>query len=310
MNEPPKAPRKHRRAKKRKKGRDAGSKMFMRRVKDARAFASSIEVHAETVATAIHERLTPVLRAEGEAVPDHGMTLELVARSVQAALEALRHDHHGYVEQTARCNRLSSDCDRIARQEVYPQAVCLRRLLEAHFGKRESRVLHAFRGRIPNWRDGLREQVGHTLDLLRGAGSTLPEPTVAGARADLAGWIRLIEGPYEALIEELDELTAQNCQREALGDRRRAAMKTFDETLHESRAVAEALFSLAGCPKRFGKNMRAYYERRWLSRWARQRREARRQGAGHSGVAAGGDRRRGGMVANLSTWLTSRFKSA
>ncbi|MEM7354939.1 MAG: hypothetical protein AAF657_29285 [Acidobacteriota bacterium] len=72
--------------------------------------------------------------------------------------------------------------------------------------------------------------------------------------------------------------------------------------------MPKRLFTLAGYPKRFGRNLRAYYERRWLSRWARQRREARRQAAG---TTADGDRpRQGGLVANVSTWLASRFKSA
>ena len=78
------------------KGRFRYSKRVVRAARDARSLASSIEVHKAAVAAGVVERLAPELAA-GEAMPDHALTLELVGRSVESALERLKASERRYL---------------------------------------------------------------------------------------------------------------------------------------------------------------------------------------------------------------------
>ena len=86
-----------------------------------------------------------------------------MARSVDAALEDLLAAHRRYDRQTTLCHDLSLECDRLARDELYPRAVSLRRAIDGAYGKRQAVKVHGFVGEIPTWRDGLRKQVGYHL---------------------------------------------------------------------------------------------------------------------------------------------------
>ena len=297
-----------------KKGRNPGWAMVRRRIQDARAFASSIKVHKGTVAAGLAEELSPGLR-EGQTLPDYALTLELLASRVKGALAELTEVHSRYVSQTAVGNRLSTECDRITAREVYPQAVDLRRLIDAVFGKRKGAAIHGFHGRIPTWRDGLHEQLGTTLYLLESRQDKMPEPAVAGFVPQTEVWIRQVRSLIDRLGEHLSKLENADQLREGLCHGRNRAIETFDRVLAESRDAAAALFTLAGCDPRLIRNLRPYYQRRGLRHWARQAREKRRQArASAVTAAAGGDPvvggERGGWVfsgpADAVSWALPR----
>ena len=109
-----------------KTGRGAPSLMVTHRIEDVTALRSSIDVYKAAVGERFGERLSPRLR-EGETLPDQGLMLDLVARSVEEALERLLDLDGRYRDRVRRCRTRRRECDEVARQEVYPRVVRLRR---------------------------------------------------------------------------------------------------------------------------------------------------------------------------------------
>ena len=254
------------------------SKAYHQRAADAEALKSSIKVFKERVTEGLSERLTPEL-AEGEALPDFGLSLELVGRSVESALERLRLAELDYLELGVRCAMVRRKSDQLARQEVYPRVVSVRRLIEGQFGKEDGRRIHGMAGKT---RRKPRRLHGQLMYLVWALGSAsrgeLPEPLFKCVTAKREEWLREIKPGYEQLTELLDELVQLEVGEQSAQIDKNAAMQAFDDAYGEARRLVEANFIFAGLGNRLTRWLRSNVHRRLLIREARRKREARAEG--------------------------------
>ncbi len=253
------------------------SKGFIQRAKDARALKSSIEVFGAQVTEGLGKRLTPEL-ADGETLPDFSFSLELFGRSVGSALERLRRAELEYLNQSSRCVTVRRQSEKLARQEVYPRVVSVRRLIEAQFGKEEGRAIHGMAGKTRRKARRLHGQLGHLVWVLEEGSIELPAPLMRTAPATREEWLRDIKPGYEQLSELLDELTGLEVAEQSAKIDKDQAMQAFDEAYGEARRLVEAHFAFAGLDNRWSRWLRSNQHRRELIREARRKREVRAEG--------------------------------
>ncbi len=124
------------------------SEMVTRRARDTTALVASIRVYKADVAAAFRERFGPVL-GPGETLPDYELALELAGRSVQRAFDRL--DELDDRQFFAKSRRAVAACEveRLAKKELYPQAVGVRRQIDDAFGRQAGAEIHGFSGRTP-----------------------------------------------------------------------------------------------------------------------------------------------------------------
>ncbi len=166
------------------------SEMVTRRARDTAALVASIRVHKADVGAALGRRFVPALR-DGETAPDHELSLELAGRSVQLAFDRLDElDDRHYLAKAHRAH-LAREVDRVAKQELYPQAVDVRRQIDAAFGREAGCDLHSFTGRTPRSAERLRQHVERAVSRLGNPHRVLPaaqtmagEPVVCRCRAE------------------------------------------------------------------------------------------------------------------------------
>ena len=254
------------------------SKGYHQRAGDAEALEASIRVFKGRVAEGLGERLAPEL-AEGEALPDFGLSLELVGRSVESALEHLRVSEMEYLELGVRCARVRRASDKLARQEVYPRVVSVRRLIESQFGKEEGQLIHGKAGKTRRKPRRLHGQLMVLVWALEDASSgELPEPLFQGVTAKREEWLGEIKPGYEQLTELLDELAELEALEQSAQIDKNRAMQAFDDAYSEARRLVEAHFVFAGLGNRLTRWLRSNVHRRLLAREARRKREARADG--------------------------------
>ena len=246
-------------------------------MKDARALRSSIEVFGTQVTEGLGKRLAPELAA-GESLPDFSFSLELVGRSVASALERLRVAERYYLDQSSRCVAVRRKSEKLARQEVYPRVVSVRRLIEAQFGKEEGRAIHGMVGKTRRKARRLHAQLGHLVWVLEEGGAELPAPLMRTAPATREEWLGDIKPGYEQLTELLDELIGLEFAEQSAQIDRNQAMQAFDEAYGEARRLVEAHFVFAGLDNRWTRWLRSNQHRREMIREARRKREARAEG--------------------------------
>ncbi len=171
------------------------SEMVTRRAGETAALLAAVRVHKAEVGAGVRERFAPTLR-DGEAMPDHELSLELAGRSVELAFERLDELDNRHRMAKGRRAEIAGEADRIAKEELYPVAVAARRRIDEAFGRRSGAELHTFTGvqngcstgcarlfGVQNDRDTARGRDG-----LRGNASfcqslATPTPPGAGGRA-------------------------------------------------------------------------------------------------------------------------------
>ncbi len=296
------------------------SEMVTRRARDAAALVASIRVHKADVAAALGQRFAPTLQ-DGESVPDYELALELAGRSVQLAFDRLDElDDRHYVAK-ANSAHLAGAVDRLAKQELYPQAVDVRRQIDAAFGREVGSELHSFTGRTPRVAERLRQHVGRAVSRLGNPNRELPARQKTGGPVDRGGhpeggqmeqWQRRLEEPLGLLVAAGEELSRQRVELSAVSGERQQAMQHFDAVYAESLRFVEAAYAMAGIRGQMLKSLRPGYWRRHVARWARAKRQARagRPAATATAAAeappAGASRPLAGALAAVSRWLKSR----
>lgn len=126
-------------------GRISHSDRVLFRSKAVASLRSSVDTLKERVADGFRARLEDGLR-DGEAVPDPTLALELAVRRAETALEALQKADHVYCGQSIDRRTLSEACDHVAREEVQPELVEVRRAIDARYGREAAHRIHRMEG--------------------------------------------------------------------------------------------------------------------------------------------------------------------
>ena len=295
-------------AKRSRRQRTVLSEMVTRRARDAAALVASVRVHKQEVAAALGRRLAPALRQD-EAMPDHELTLQLAGRSVQIAFDRLDEldDRHYFAK--ASCAHQAREVDRLAKRQLYPQAVDVRRQIDAAFGRQAGSRLHGFTGKTPRTAARLRRQAERAVSRLGNPGHELPGRQAAGATVERETWKRRLERPLRELAAAGDRLGRLRAELDAVSGRRRQAMEHFDAVYAESLRLVEASFVMAGIRGQRLKSLRSGPSRRGLARWAKKKRQARAGrtvSAGEASPARAGRRSAAAAVAAVLRWLKNR----
>ncbi len=299
----------------RKRAKTILSEMVTRRARDAAALLASIRVHKARVATTLSERFTPALRA-GEAIPDHELTLELAGRCVQRAYDHLEELDDLHCLAKADRAHFARELDRVAKQELYPEAVGVRRQIDAAFGRQAGSELHTFTGKTPRTASRLLKHVERAVSRLGNPNRVLPLASVAGEPNDRAAWRLRLQTPWRKLTEIDDDLAQRTSLLNTLGGRRQRAMQHFDAVYADTFRLVEAAFLMAGIDPKMIKSLRSGIERRHLARRARKKRETRANGQATAGGAAlpaestpaePTHRSSPGAFATVSRWLKRRW---
>ncbi len=253
------------------------SKAFYRRASDTEALRSSIDVYKAKVEKGLCERLAPEL-AEGEEMPNFALALELVARSAQSALERLRAAERAYMDAGRSCVIVRREGEQLARREVYPRVVAVRRSIEGQFGRQEGRHVHGMAGKTRRKPRRLHGQLRYLVWALEDGEGELPAPLFEGVASKRREWLRAVKPGYQQLTALLDELVACEVAEQGALIERDQAMESFDAAYGEARRLLAANFAFAGLADKLTRLLRSYIHRRQLAREARRKRDARAEG--------------------------------
>ncbi len=246
------------------------SKMVADRIEDALTLQAAIDHYRQEIAAGFGEWLAPVL-AEGEALPDHAFSLELVGRRVIAAMEQLDRADVAYGDAAARRAYWRIQCEEQARKQLNPLMVDARRKIDAMFGREDGSKIHCLEGKTRRAPGPLLRQA---LRMVPGMADYACESRQGSNRAAVvAGLLSRIDPAYDRLAELMKELSHFESQEHLARDRRKAEIKAFDAVYVQALHYAEAMFALSGVEGRL-RGLRSYVQRRRLSRWARAKREA------------------------------------
>ncbi len=259
------------------KGSASFSKMVLRRLDDTRSLAASIEVLKARVADGLGARLAPGL-TEGEVLPDFALSLDLVGRSVERVAERLRAAERGRIERGSECAAVRRRSVKLARREVYPRVVSVRRQIDSQLGKEDGRNLHRMVGKTLRKPGRLYGQLQVLVWALEEGTGELPPPLFAGYEKKREDWLREVEPGYRRLTELLDELEELEMLEQAAKDEKQEAMRTFDAEYGEALRLVQASFAFAGLHDTLSGRLRSYFQRRLLIRRAREKRQARAEG--------------------------------
>ncbi len=260
------------------KGYAKYSERVERRIAIGETFCASVEAFKDGAADTLGERFAAELRA-GEAMPDQALALELVARSVKSALAVLTAAESKYIRLGISRTGERRECERVAREELSPRIVQLRRTIDALYGKEEGAWIHGIKGKTRRKPGRVLPQARELLDTLE---AERRQP-LATARRPIAGserqsWLCQVKPAHDrlaALIKETERL--ERTEEYARGVRD-LALERFDAVYAEALAFALAVYRLAGSSERAIRKLRPAVERRRLVREAGRERDARAEG--------------------------------
>ena len=252
------------------------SKRVLWRIKAAGALRGAINQHKARAATGYRRRFAEDLR-DGETLPDPTLALELAGRSVTRAIEYLVEADNVYCGRVVRRKHLNRACIEVARWEVYPELVDVRRAIDAAFGREKAGNVHEMTGKTRRKPNRLYPQLEGLVRSLRNP-RALPPPKRPGARVDREGWLDQLEPGYRKLTEMLDELDQAERQEHKRREERDFELESFDVVYAEALAFVRSVFCLGGIPDRETWFLLPHVQRRRLRGKARQEREARAEG--------------------------------
>ncbi len=270
------------------KGRIKKSARVLRRIKAAGQLRGSIKSAKARAAAGFRQRFSAEL-LEGEEVPDLTLALELAGRSVARAIELLVEADNDYCGQSMRRKHLNQACTEVARWEVYPELVDVRRAIDIAFGREEGRRLHGMKGKTRRKPERLFPQL---QGLVRELGSPLlelPKPKRPSSRVDIEGWLRQLEPGYLKLEAMREQLKAEERREHKLREGRDYELECFDIIYGEALAFVRSVFRLGGLSDRETWHLLPDVQRRQLRGKARQEREARAEGQRDSTRSADDD---------------------
>ncbi len=256
------------------------SKMVSDRIEDALTLAGAIHHFQYKIADGFDDWLSPVLR-DGERLPDHAFSLELVRRRVLVAADELHEADVACGGAASRRVHQQRRCEHCARRELNPLMVDARRQLDAMLGKTDASGVHCLEGKTRRSPPPLLLQARR---MVAGLGRTKGKKRRLrnGSEIDLGSFLAEIEPAYDRLVRQMKELSTLQAQELYARLERQAEIKAFDAVYKRSLRYVEAMFVLSGILGSV-KKLRSYIQRRRLGRWARAKRAAyaaARMGAG------------------------------
>ncbi len=203
------------------------SKRVDDRIKAAGRLQGSIVKFKARAAAGFSLRFADELR-DGETVPDQTLALELAGRTVMRAIEELTEADDVYCGQGTDRKKLNGACLDVARWEIYPELVDVRRAIDTTFGREEGQRLHGMQGKTGRKPGRLYPQLQHLVRTLEDPRLELPAPRRPEAVIDVEGWRSRLKPGYLKLTSMLEPLLwgprAGRPGRPAdLGPRRQAA---------------------------------------------------------------------------------------
>ncbi len=271
-NEPLKPKINVRRAPSVRKGYAQYSQRVERRSEMARAFCASVKTFKEAASSGFGERFAVELRA-GEPVPDHALALELVARSVVSTMAVLTTAESKYVRLGSQRVSERAQSERIARRELNPGMVLLRRSIESDYGREKGAQIHGLEGKTLRKPRRVLRQARDLLDALKTEDPRRPIP-----RSERAAWLRQVEPAYGRLVASIQQIERLERKEEFACAVRDLALEKFDAVYGEAFAYARTVYRLAGLGERIIAKLRPNAEHRRLIREAGQERQARAEG--------------------------------
>ncbi len=250
------------------------SLMVLHRIEDTMELVSSIESYRPRLESVFEKRYAPLLD-EGEAPPDQGLALELLAREVKAKLARLMDLDDKVCFGTIEHEALRRKRKRLIDDVLYPLAVAVRGSIELAFGRDAGRLLHGMESRTEHQAEALENQLRRTLLGLKARFCDLAIPETSLAPFDSVGWIRKLESSCRDLTQLNREFRRSESALANLLTQKHEAMEAFDATYGDALSYLRAVFKMVGLDARALKNIKPYYQRRRLSKRARQARESR-----------------------------------
>ncbi len=282
------------------RGRGRRSKRVSDRYKDVAMLRDSIFKRKAGAADGLGARFEGMLR-EGEVLPDHALSLELAGRSLQAALDGLTAAEDRNCGAVVACSQHRRECDRVAREELYPNVVDVRRIIDTAFGRKHGRWIHGLEGKTRRKARRQHSQVRRMVLALEDRRRELPAPRAAGFVADRDAWLALVKPPYDKLTTMLRELWEHEGAETRAREELEAAFDGFDDEYLRVLRYAEATYALADYDESTIWNLRSYVQRRRLRRHAAAKRRAR--AARKARAAKKPAPSTGSAVTSIARWL-------
>lgn len=219
------------------------SKQVTDREKSARAVAAAANTHAATVAASVEELLRQHLQ-KSEKMPDVGLLLVLVGRSIEAAFATLK------AADKAHENELSDDAAPRERRDAAAESVRgtmvdLRAAIESAYGVDGLRALgiDAAVPEDPSVLAAVAERASTGIDK---AQAKLPPPRRRGVKVDLAPFAEDLGTALPKLNKALSEVAREEREAEATLANKWTAMEKNDRTFARAASFLSAAAALGG----------------------------------------------------------------
>ena len=253
------------------------SKRVLDRIRAARHLRGAIRSLKDAAAAGFRLRFESELQ-DGETVPDLALTLEVVGRSVQTAIDRLVKVDNEYCRLAMERGLVAGACDFEAREQVYPALVDVRREIDGLFHREDARRLHGMTGRTRRRRKLLYPQLAGLVGALQSPERKMPRPRREGAVVDRGGWLARLEPGYTKLTTMLEALQVAELRELAMRDQRDAELERFDTVYSEGLDYVRSVYRLGGYGKKVLWHLLPTVQRRRLKGDARREREAREEG--------------------------------
>lgn len=251
------------------------SKRLVHRIRAAESLLGAIQHHKEEIAAGIREKLGPHL-GDGETLPDQILLLELAGRSVKAALAALRKADERYCWNVQDRWGVSKECTRVAREEVYPELVDVRRAMDGRFGRQSAYLVHGMKGDTSRQAADQHPILQRLVRTLRAG--PLPRPLQPDAPDERQTWLSQLEPGYRRLDGLLKELVALEHGEFRHRHNRDFEADCFDMVYDQALSYLRGALKVSGGDEEDVWHLLPEIQRRQLRRKARQEKEARAEG--------------------------------
>ena len=258
--------------------------------RDATELAAGLRALKQRAAAALDEEFREV-RREGEEL-DVELFFELLVRVVERKREAVDEADEKRWLAGMELLTLRDEC-RKAKEELYGEAVEVRRRLVELFGSARCRFQLGLAERTPRGARELADEVERLVRRLERPGLRLPAPP--GLRADPGGWTSILKPRLARLTTLLAQIDAAEAGSQGhVQEERRIQASCRQTHLLVARSL-EALFTLAG-EERLARSLRS-----------EARKRAARQGERRRHAAAAAGRVLKPALASIFEWLRRLF---
>lgn len=259
-----------------KKGPLKPSRRVLRRYRATESLRGAVKAYKDTIAAGYRAKLESELR-DGETLPDQVLALELAERSVETVRADLERAERVYRRQVSRRRSLHGACDRLAREELYPELVAVRAEIDLRFGRDAGRGVHGMQGSTRRKPGRMLPQLEHAVAQLAEL-ETMPEAQRPGPAGERRDWLSRLQPGCEKLQKMLGDLRGEEIREAALRDDRDYEIESFDVVYAEAVGYARAVCRLAGLDPKLIRNLLSDVEQRRLKKKARKESEARAEG--------------------------------